>query len=67
MRLRTPRFRADRISARFDGGPWDGLVRSIPALSRGGPPDFVPALIEGHGIYALAGAEDGDGHLRIGG
>jgi hypothetical protein len=63
MRLPSPWFRADLYEARFERGPWHGSVRSVPADPAGGPPDLVPVLTDGEGVYALAGGADVEGLL----
>ena len=59
----SDRYQARRYQARFEGGPWRGSVRTLPAHPRGGPLDFLPVLVEDEGVYALAGGEDAEGHL----
>ena len=59
----NPAATSDRYQARFEGGPWRGSVRELPAHPEGGPLDFLPVLVEDEGVYALAGGEDAEGQL----
>ena len=59
----NPAATSARYQARFEGGPWRGSVRTLPAHPRGGPLDFLPVLVEDEGVYALAGGEDAEGQL----
>jgi hypothetical protein len=49
--------------ARLRGGPDDGALVRIPALSDGAPPDFFHAGPQDPGVYVLAGLPHADGSM----